>query len=176
MRQGQTIALCIILLLACQVEAGSLVQALHAQSMSGTAYDATYTLPNCPKKALYCDYQEWGMYRFGCRSPDQVVIQLSATLNGNVLSGKMTYSREGPIDFQGTITDPNDKTKFLVENKWPGVDKWQPGGTWIIGDRKGEAVQSIEASCRYSNCWGNHMWATIKYGNNEYRLALTARN
>jgi len=84
-----------------------------------------------------------GLWAIGGR-PDQRVVALSVTSDdgGETLVGTMTYAGEGPIGFRATKTEQNT---FLVENQWGGADApWNPGGTWVLGDRPDQNVVAID--------------------------------
>jgi hypothetical protein len=86
-----------------------------------------------------------GMWVIGGRS-DQRVVALNATSgdSGLTLLGMMTYEGEGPIGFRATWIAENT---YLVENQWGGSGApWNPGGTWLLGNRSVQKVVDIDIS------------------------------
>jgi len=91
---------------------------------------------------------------------DQRVIALNVTSNdgGENLIGTMIYAGEGPIAFRATRTAQNT---YEVENQWGGsATTWNPGGTWILGDRSGQNVVAIDIS---SNDGGATLTGAMTY-------------
>lgn len=84
-----------------------------------------------------------GTWVLGGRSNQSVVaIQVNSPDGGQTLMGTMTYNGEGPIGFRAKATGNN---KYVVENQWGGATApWQPGGTWVIGSRNGQAVVALD--------------------------------
>lgn len=84
-----------------------------------------------------------GTWVLGGRSNQSVVaLQANSGDGGKTLMGSMSYSGEGPIGFRARATGNN---QYAVENQWGGAAApWQPGGTWVIGGRSGQAVVALD--------------------------------
>ena len=96
--------------------------------------------------------------------PDQRVVALNATSidGGQTLSGTMTYAGEEPIGFRATKTEQNT---YLVENQWGSSDApWNPGGTWVLGNRPDQNVIAIKIAAEDE---GSTLNGTMTYAGEE---------
>jgi hypothetical protein len=84
-----------------------------------------------------------GTWVLGGRANQGVVaIQIKSPDAGKTLTGTMTYANEGPIGFRASAKGNN---QYAVENQWGGsTAPWQPGGTWVIGGRTGQAIVALD--------------------------------
>lgn len=126
-------------------------QAAHAQANS-------YTVTN-QWGGNAAPWNPGGTWVLGGRSNQSVVaIQATSPDGGQTLTGTMTYNGEGPIGFRAKATGNN---QYAVENQWGGASApWQPGGTWVIGGRSGQAVVALDVK---SADQGKSLTGTVTY-------------
>lgn len=127
-------------------------QAAHAQAN-------TYTVTN-QWGGSTAPWNAGGTWVLGGRSNQSVVaIQVkSQDGGGQTLTGTMTYNGEGPIGFRAKAIGNN---QYAVENQWGGAAApWQPGGTWVIGGRSGQAVVALDVK---SADQGKSLTGTVTY-------------
>ncbi|AGC48947.1 myxo hemagglutinin [Myxococcus stipitatus DSM 14675] len=100
-----------------------------------------------------------GLWSLGARQ-GQNVVAMNVTSNdgGKTLSGTMTYDKEGPIGFRGTLSGADT---YTVENQWGGTTApWHPGGQWIIGFRPNQNVVAVDVT---SSDGGKTLSGTMTY-------------
>lgn len=124
-------------------------QVAHAQAN-------TYTVTN-QWGGSAAPWNAGGTWVLGGR-PNQSVVALQAKSadGGKTFMGTMTYNGEGPIGFRAKMTGEN---QYAVENQWGG-EPWQPGGTWTIGGRRGQAVVALDLK---SPDQGKSLLGTVTY-------------
>lgn len=100
-----------------------------------------------------------GNWVLGYRVDQNVVsIDVKSNDNGKTLEGAMTYKGEGPIGFQGTLSEGG---AYTVENQWGGDSApWNTGGTWALGSRSNQNVVATEIK---SDDGGKTLNGTITY-------------
>lgn len=100
-----------------------------------------------------------GMFVIGNRSDQHVVtLDISSNDGGATLTGTMTYRGEGAVGFRGVLRGNNN---YAVENQWGGTgSSWQPGGTFVLGDRADKNVVAIDVS---SSDGGTTLTGTMSY-------------
>ncbi len=89
-------------------------------------------------------WHEAGQFLLGARSgQNMVALKISSADGGKTFTGTMTYAGEGPIGFQGALSN---STPYAAQNQWGGNSApWHVGGEWVIGCRApGQAVVSIQ--------------------------------
>ena len=101
-----------------------------------------------------------GTWILGSRPAQYVTeIKISSKDGGKTFNGTMNYNGEGPIGFRAKHTSGNN---YIVENQWGGAQApWNPGGSWIIGDRDNQRV--IDLSLKISS--GKNLQGTMTYNN-----------
>jgi hypothetical protein len=116
-------------------------------------------------------WHEGGQWVLGCRAKQDVVaVNVMSNDGGKSLSGRMTYSGEGPIGFKGSLIAANT---YYVENPWGGNDApWHPGGQWVIGCRGSQRVIALQAEGSASS--GGNLTGVMTYdGEGPIGLTLT---
>jgi hypothetical protein len=104
-------------------------------------------------------WHDEGTWIIGGRS-NQSCVELKATASegGNILSGNMTYSGEGPIGFKGTFIP-----SYEVQNQWGGsFAPWHNGGIWVLSGRYNQNVISMAIT---SNDLGKNFEGVMTYQN-----------
>ncbi|WP_338873397.1 lectin OAA family protein [Myxococcus stipitatus] len=100
-----------------------------------------------------------GLWGLGARKGQNVVaMNVTSSDGGKTLSGTMTYDKEQPIGFRGTLSSAGT---YTVENQWGGSSApWQPGGQWLIGSRSNQNVVAVNVS---SSDGGKTLSGTMTY-------------
>jgi hypothetical protein len=100
-----------------------------------------------------------GTWIIGCRGSQNVVaIDISSINEGTVLSGTVTYDGEDAIVFRANAINGG---VYTVQNQWGGTSaQWNPGGTWVMGDRADQNVVAVDVS---SSDGGQTLSGTMTY-------------
>ncbi|MBX3014395.1 MAG: DUF11 domain-containing protein [Caldilineaceae bacterium] len=151
---------------ALQVEETSSLPAPVVVAEAPTATDLTQSNTYLVKTLTSdtdADWQDGGVWVIGGRLAQRIVALSATSLDGGeTLEGTMAYAGEGPIGFRATQVEPNT---YTVENHWGNADDpWNPGGTWILGNREGQGVVAIEIA---SEDAGNSLVGTLTYADEE---------
>ena len=103
-------------------------------------YDNVYTV-NVLWEGTSAPWNLDGNWIIGGRSNQRCVqLKVTASPDGKVLSGEMTYDGEGPIGFKGDMT-----ASYNIENQWGGsAAPWHPGGTWVLTGRSDQNVDAMD--------------------------------
>lgn len=106
-------------------------------------------------------WNDEGTWIIGGRNVQRCV-QLTATASGDgrILTGTMTYYGEGPIGFRGTYI-----SSYHVENKWDTCysDPWHNAGIWVLSGRLNQNVVAMDI--KSSDRCGNVLAGTMTYAN-----------
>lgn len=102
-------------------------------------------------------WHDGGVFILGFR-PDQNVVAIEISRDGDGLMGSMTYDGEGPIGFRGA---PAPAGVYSVQNQWGGSSApWHDGGQWVLGARADQNVVALNVA---SNDNGKTLTGTMTY-------------
>jgi OAA-family lectin sugar binding domain len=90
-------------------------------------------------------WHDAGFFLLGARNgQNPVAFDIKSSDNGKTFTGTMTYANEGPIGFQGALTEGY---AYNASNQWGGNNApLHFGGQWVLGCRANQAVVALAVS------------------------------
>jgi OAA-family lectin sugar binding domain len=104
-------------------------------------------------------WHDAGFFLLGARNgQNPVAFDIKSSDNGKTFTGTMTYAGEGPIGFQGVLTEGY---AYNAANQWGGPSApSHPGGQWVLGCRANQPVVALAIS---SSDNGKTLTGTMTY-------------